>query len=337
MPRSAVRPFAARPARGFTLIELLVVIAIIAILIGLLLPAVQKVREAAARLKCANNLKQLGLALHNHEGALGAFPALGDYQSFGSAVYWSVQARLLPYCEQENLQKLIDFARPIAVQPQVAKVRVPYLLCPSEPNDRERPDGPTFTHYPLNYGANAGLWHLYQPPVGRSEGAFVLNRAMRGADFADGLSNTLGFAEVKAFTPYWRDGGVPAAPGAPVPATPAEVTAHFTAGEFKTDSGHTEWVDARAHQTGFTTTFPPNTKVPFAFNGTTYDADFNSLREGRSTTLPTYAAVTSRSHHSGGVNVLLMDGSVRFATSGTAQATWRALGTRAGGEVVSDF
>ncbi len=317
--------------RGFTLLELLVVIAIVGVLIGLLLPAVQKVREAARRVQCQNNLKQLGIALHIHESALGWLPSLGDYTLAGGTVYWSIPSRLLPYIEQDNLQRLIDFTRPISQQPAVARVRVPLLLCPSEVNDRERPDG-SFVHYPLNYAANAGVWHLFQPPLGVGDGVFSVNRPTYLAEIADGLSNTLGMAEVKAFTPYWRDGGRPAAAGAPVPSNPAEVTAYFTDGEFKVDSGHTEWVDARVHQTGFTTTFSPNTKVPFVAGGETFDADFNSHREGRSNVLPTYAVVTSRSFHPGGVNVLLLDGSVRFVQENISQSLWRALGTRAGGE-----
>jgi prepilin-type processing-associated H-X9-DG protein len=115
------------------------------------------------------------------------------------------------------------------------------------------------------------------------------------------------------------------------------VAAYFTAAEFKVDSGHTEWVDARVHQTGFTTIFPPNTRVAYSIGGVTYDVGFNSHRKGRSTSLPTYAVVTSRSYHAGGVNVLQMDGSVRFVGNGFSQAVWRSLGTRSGGEVGGGF
>lgn len=323
-----------RRTSGFTLVELLVVIAIIGILVGLLLPAVQAAREAARRMSCQNNLKQLGLALYNHESVRKQLPPQGDYQSNGVAVYWSMQTRLLPYAEQANLQNLIDYSRPINQQPHVAKVRIPFLICPSEINDRERPDGPNFIHYPLSYAANAGEWYIMQPPQGKGTGVFVVNQSMRLASLTDGTSNTLGMSEVKAFTPYLRDGGNPVA-AAIVPSKPGDVA--LFGGEFKSDSGHTEWVDARIHQTGFTTTFAPNQFVPYQSNGKTYDIDFNSMREGRSPTLPTYAIVTSRSYHSGGVNSLLMDGSVRFVAQTIEQHVWRALGTRDSGEVIGEF
>src|SRR3954463_14011943 len=129
-----------RPRPAFTLIELLVVIAIIAVLVGLLLPAVQKVREAASRIKCANNLKQLGLAMHGYMDANNGLPANGDYTWSGSAVTtvnaWSASSRILPYIEQEALFKGIDFSTSYSTQTAISSKRVATFMCPSEVNDK---------------------------------------------------------------------------------------------------------------------------------------------------------------------------------------------------------
>ena len=102
------------------------------------------------------------------------------------------------------------------------------------------------------------------------------------------------------------------------------------------NTGHTEWPDGRVHHTGFTTALAPNTKVVANVGGINYDADFNSRQEGSSATLPTRAAITSRSFHPGIVNVAMMDGSVRSIRDSIALTTWRAMGTRNGGEVISE-
>lgn len=317
---------------GFTLIELLVVIAIIAILIALLLPAVQQAREAARRTQCRNNLKQIGLALHNYHDVFTVFPPAGTYrlgvtQSGG----WSVQARLLPYIDQANLQNLINFSLGYNVQPDVTKVRVPVFLCPSEINDRSAPDGPV-TQYPCDYAANYGQWFIWNPATNAfGSGAFGPNARTSVRDFLDGTSNTLAFSEVKAFQPYLRDSGPLTNP--PVP----EPTGLTALGGALRESGHVEWVDARVNQMGFTTTFVPNTRCPHVSGGTTFDVDFVNVREGTSTTDATFAAITSRSYHTGVVHSLLMDGSARSISNNIDLGVWRTLGTRNGGEIVGEF
>ncbi len=334
------------PRRAFTLIELLVVIAIIAILIGLLLPAVQKVRGAAARIKCGNNLKQIGLAMHGYMDVNNGLPPNAIYTPNGSTVTttsaWSAQARVLPYIEQENLFRGIDLSVSYNAQVGVSSKRVATFVCPAEVNDRGYGTDPTYgnKHWVINYGVNLGTWGvLTNKATGMrgSDGAFSPSRGFRPADFSDGLSNTVALAEVKAYTPRVvgaSNATVYATPPA-FPVVPGDIAALPLAAFDPAKVTHVEWVDGKVHETGVTAAFTPNTNVKFTSGGTTYDVDYVSATE--SSVGDTYAAVTARSYHGGGVNVVLMDGSVRFVTDAIPPATWRALATRAGGEVVGDY
>jgi prepilin-type N-terminal cleavage/methylation domain-containing protein len=332
--------------RGFTLIELLVVIAIIAILISLLLPAVQQAREAARRTQCRNNLRQVGLALHNYLDAHSVFPPSycvvpGVTTTVGGQ--WSVFARILPYLDQANLQGLINWNVAYSTQLNVATTRVPLYLCASDPNDvmRINPATGVPRDYPANYVVNFGTWKIYDPNNGSgSDGAFFPNSRMRPADFLDGMSNVLGASEAKAFTPYLRN-----TTSDPGPMPPSDTT--FAAGltgdgccignSLQLNTGHTEWADGLCQQSGFTTVFGPNTRIPHTVGGVEYDIDFVSWREGTHATRITYAALPARSHHEGLVHALLMDGAVRAISENIDRPAWQRLGTRAGGEVVGDF
>ncbi|MGI9455512.1 MAG: DUF1559 domain-containing protein, partial [Aeoliella sp.] len=254
---------------GFTLVELLVVIAVIGILIALLLPAVQAAREAARRMSCQNNLKQLGIACQNYESARKSLPPALLY--FGSGdprnSKWSPQARLLPYLEEGNFESEIDYhADYESIQfgdGLIGAYRVSTYVCPSEERDEVRLKNGVPIHYPLNYGVNRGVWRTFDPTGNLDEeGAFQPNRGVAFRRVTDGLSNTLLAAEVKGYTPYFRDGNT----GQPNPVDPTNATAICSLGpsgpeNFRDSSGHTEWVDGRGHQTGFTATFPPNTRV----------------------------------------------------------------------------
>jgi prepilin-type N-terminal cleavage/methylation domain-containing protein/prepilin-type processing-associated H-X9-DG protein len=320
---------------GFSLVELLVVIAIIAVLIGLLLPAVQKIREAAARTRCANNLKQIGLAVHNFESTMGYLPPNGVFDTDS----YSALARILPHIEQSNLYQLVDLSTSAASQPAVTGQRIAIYICPSEINDRPRPGSPV--RFPTSYASGLGDWIVQYWTTGTGgNGAFACvpfpgKTGFRLADITDGTSSTVGFAEVKSFGSYLNGSG-------PAPVTPPMTAADVLAlgGTLRVGTMHTSWAEGIGIFVGLTFVFPPNTAVNYLnpTDGTIYDVDYvYSKADGAPNTTVDYGALTARSYHSGGVNTLFMDGSVRFVANNINQMTWRALGTRNGGEPVGGF
>jgi prepilin-type N-terminal cleavage/methylation domain-containing protein/prepilin-type processing-associated H-X9-DG protein len=339
----------ARHRLGFTLIELLVVIAIIAILIGLILPAVQRVREAAARTKCQNNLKQIGLAVQNFENTNGYLPPSGSWPTLtgphGPGEPYSVHAQILPYIEQASLYQKVNLFAPSTSQPSVLSQRIEIYACPSDPNIRLSPGlkpNPPFAFntppaYPTTYGSAVGDWFTGNLNTGRTgNGAFPgaiwpNQKGLKMIEITDGTSTTVGFSEFKAFSGFLNgvSANVPATP----PTTPDDVLA---LGGTLLSGVHSSWAEGFYEFTTLTFVFPPNTQVLYCNSAdqSTYDLDWGGTN---SKTLLEYNAITARSYHTGGVNTLFMDGSVKFITNSIDQSTWRALGTRNGGEPIGEY
>ncbi|MBX9627638.1 MAG: DUF1559 domain-containing protein [Gemmataceae bacterium] len=292
--------------RGFTLIELLVVIAIIAVLVGLLLPAVQKVREAAARAKCQNNLKQIGLALHSYHDANNGLPAgylcnpvTADVQQTRPG--WGWAAQLLPYLEQDNLARQIDYKADMtgAGYLAVRTTELKAFVCPSDLNTGvfDVPDAGSGTvgkaatnSYAACFGADPVVDIEDNPGVTNCKGLFARNSRFRIADITDGTSSTLAIGEraCKFAQSPWagaltngtiRQYGNPAN----VSSTPAQVMAYFE--------------DEPLND--------PGSEPEFFFGP-----------------------------HTGAVLFLFADGSVQSIKFSTSLTVLKALSTRAGGEVI---
>ena len=340
---------AAQRHRGFTLIELLVVIAIIGVLIALLLPAVQAAREAARRSQCSNNLKQIGLGLLNYEGIAGAFPPSTVSSGAGNTVAWtngfSVHCRILPFMEQGVAFDALNFNfnHLSATNTSVVTIAVAIFTCPSDENKDARTPFPPFTGLSAtasvtSYGVNSGDWFVWNGFNGpENRGVFGPNRSRRIAEFRDGTSQTLMAADVLVYQPLRRcsmqlanvndPNAIPPSPNA----DPYTVAPEYGSTACSLGAAHGFWADGNAHETAMTTAWPPNTRINGHNGEGILDLETRLFAQGG----PTYAALTARSAHPGGVSALFCDGSVHFIKESIAGTTWRALGTVKGGEVVS--
>jgi prepilin-type N-terminal cleavage/methylation domain-containing protein/prepilin-type processing-associated H-X9-DG protein len=343
-----------RRRSGFTLIELLVVIAIIGILIALLLPAVQKIREAAARMSCQNNLKQIGLACHNYECTMNFLPPGEASTPVGSGISspGSIVAVILPYMEQGNKYNQFDFNSDINHSASNASARlqdVKSYLCPSDPSNGGFDYGQGLYGRNNYYGNIGTTADLYSTEVNR-QGIFNVQggaspqqrKGIPITAISDGTSNTAMFSETKRSTyvhgdyynptviyllPVTDDGWSNYTPetGTLFPES-SGINAGLTYKCNSWDYGPTNIITYRgweyyrgiAEMETYTHTVPPN------YHG--YDCGEDTYFHA--------AHIAARSYHTGGVNVCFGDGSVHFISNNINFVTWQALGTRAGGEVV---
>lgn len=354
-----------RPCGGrlaFTLIELLVVIAIIAILISLLLPAVQAARESARRAGCVNNLRQIGLGMHNYESAIGIFPPgrLNSYRP-GNGMCWGAYSQLLPFLEQQALFASMnfginpdtDYTSSVAAMNMTAmRTTLNVLICPSDaPPGLVRVGNGDYAvmNYPLNVGSEYSL--VQNPPMGAvpPNGIFFENSAVRIAGITDGTSQTIAISETIRSTAGSPTGANSLGVFQQAPLSGYVITGNNTAGNgppilsdadyqarcltatppgFQQTRG-VKWPYGAPGHTMYNHRRPPNDNRYDCRGGLPHSnrtpADWQNLSLN----------IAARSRHPNGVNAVFCDGSVRFMKDSISTATWQSLATRNGGESIS--
>lgn len=354
-----------------SMIEVLVVVAILTVMMGLLLPAMQKVREMSKRATCQNNLKQINLALANYESELGYFPGLGDASATDTDVTasnaFAVTASILPYVDQSSLKQLVDYSQPAIVgtawsgginpvHDPAAGTRISLFLCPSDQqtplftqSSTARPAGnQQFVTAGTNYMVNIGTATASTGPTPQAfydashptDGVFWYGSQIGYRDLTDGSSNTLLLSETVLGTNTSATSAQP--PSMPLRHYVSLSTAVFqsnSAGGFlKSGSLVTE---RPPECDAGTRSWAGKRGSSWFWGGRDWNSAFSAYAAPNAS-IPDCGAhgrgwFLARSQHPGGVNVALGDGSVRFIPNSINLATWRALATRSGGEVSGEY